>query len=196
MDKLLESGLNRLNQHLENGEAMAIVSAFRSDNSLSTNRENTEKLRKLALTAGFGYAKVVGGYVEEVDGKKIPVEEDSTIIYAPKGLERSLLTFAMGMGIKFKQDSILWVSSKGEAQWIATRNDSTIGKINSRLKLGNFNVTDTQKYYTKIGKKKFIFKSLDEQAPRRPTFSEFVCFENLRESLDHGDYEKFASLVK
>ena len=78
MDKLLESGLNRLNQHLENGEAMAIVSAFRSDNSLSTNRENTEKLRKLALTAGFGYVKVVGGYVEEVDGKKIPVEEDST----------------------------------------------------------------------------------------------------------------------
>ena len=105
MDKLLESGLNRLNQHLENGEAMAIVSAFRSDNSLSTNRENTEKLRKLALTAGFGYVKVVGGYVEEVDGKKIPVEEDSTIIYEPKGLERSLLTFAMGMGIKFKQDS-------------------------------------------------------------------------------------------
>lgn len=44
--KLLESGLNRLAQHLDNGEAMAIVSAFRSELPLSVNRENTERLRK------------------------------------------------------------------------------------------------------------------------------------------------------
>lgn len=194
--KLLESGLNRLAQHLDNGEAMAIVSAFRSELPLSVNRENTERLRKMALTAGFGYVKSTGGYVEKVDDKDVAVEEESTIIYAPKGLEKSLLTFAMGMGIKYNQDSILWVDTHGKAQWIATRNDSSIGKINSKLNLGSFNVLDTQKYYTKVGKKKFIFKSLEECSPRKPTFVEYAVFDSLRECLNSGNFEKFASLVK
>lgn len=161
---LKEASLARFVSHLQSNP-IAIVSAERSELSSAENKRNTKHLHRLINSGGFGFAKASGGYVEINDKTKRKVYvkgESSSIIYGTEQTEKQLLTFAIATGIKFKQDSILFIDSKHNAFWISTRNDSMLGRIGTRKPLGKFHSTEIGKYYSEIGKKRFSFETIDE----------------------------------
>lgn len=162
-----EASLGRLRQHKENGEPIAIISACRSDwnrkdpkENAKINKAKTNELRSFILGAGFGFNKAIGGYTEiDAEGNKIEIKDEmSCIVYATPEREKELRTFAIGMGKRFKQDSILFVGTDGKAAWIFTRPDNYKGMpVASSFPLGKFNYEQIGKYFTKIGKRNFSF---------------------------------------
>lgn len=164
---LYEASLARLRQHKENHEPIAIISACRGDwnrkdpkENAKINKAKTNELRSFILGAGFGFNKAIGGYTEiDAEGSKIEIKDEmSCIVYATPDREKELRTFAIGMGKRFKQDSILFVNTNGDAEWIFTRPDNFMGKpVASSFKLGEFHYKQLDKYFTKIGKKNFSF---------------------------------------
>lgn len=143
-----EATLGRLVQHVQNGDCLAFISAERDDVEKEVNVENTKALRNyasnLARSLKLGYFKAKGGYVElKDDGSKKNVDgENSIIIFAPSDQFEIVKEFAISMGIKFKQDSVMLVDPTGIAKWIATRPDSSVG--------------------SQVGKKAFSFAKIEE----------------------------------
>lgn len=199
---LYEASLGRLRQHLEAGEPIAIISACRSDwnrkdpkENAKINKAKTNELRSFILGMGFGFNRAIGGYTEiDSEGNKVEIKDEmSCIVYATPDREKELRTFAIGMGKRFKQDSILFVNTKKEAEWIFTRPDNFMGKpVASSFKLGDFHYTQLDKYFTKIGKKNFSFavESVDcrkwtqlSEEMSIPTTIEMRGFDFMRKEL-------------
>ena len=182
MASLTEASLGRLKQHRDAGEPMAIISACRSDwdrknpnANAQMNNAKTQELRTFILGAGFGFNKTIGGYTEvQDDGTKVEIkDEKSQVVYATPDREKELRTFAIGMGRRFKQDSILFVDCNGNAEWIFTRKDNFMGKpIASSMPLGKFKATQVGQYFTKIGKKNFSFVVESEDIRRYTQLAE------------------------
>ena len=165
---LKESRLVRLMQHLDNKDPIAFISSDRHDLSDKKNKENYNKLKGDTKLAGFGYNRIIGGYIED-GGHEVP-DESSLIVYGSKDKEKRLLSFAMAMGKKYNQDSILFVDTNGDAFWINTTNNPETGRVfGARTKLGDFSISNIKKYYSEIKGKKFTFKTLKEQ-DISPTF--------------------------
>lgn len=159
-ETLIESSLGRLYQHLEDGDCIAIVSAFRANRKRAENVKLTKELRAYVLGAGFGYNRAVGGYTEKMDDGSFVevVDEQSTIIYAKPEREKELRRFAESLGKKYDQDSVLFVDKKGNACWIFTRKPNWAEQeIGSVQNLGEFHPKQIGAYFTKIGKKNFSF---------------------------------------
>lgn len=180
-----EASLGRFWAHLKTGEPVAIISAERSENSPKQNRKNTEFARTFIKNAGFGFAKVKGGYSEIVNGVNVDVDsENSTIVYTTPDREEELRKLAMSIGIRFKQDSILFIDSKGNVSWIGTREDSSCGGIGRKKPLGEFHPVQIGKYYSKIGKKHFSFTEIDENiSMSRPTTIEMRAMDRIQKIL-------------
>ena len=106
MKILKERSLSRFMAHLENGDAILIISGCRNKNSRSLNNLNTESIRMAALKNRFSYNKVKGGYEE--DGN-VPVFEESSIIYAPKEREEELYEFGKRWGSHCKQEAVFFL---------------------------------------------------------------------------------------
>ena len=158
--ELTEASLGRLVQHFQNGDCIAIVSAFRGERSKAENMKLTKQLRTLVLGAGFGFNKVIGGYSEKLDdGTVVNIDDEhSTIIYATPERENELRKFVISLGKKYNQDSVLFVGNDRKATWIFTRPDNFMNKpVGSTMELGDFHPKQIGVYFTKIGKKNFSF---------------------------------------
>lgn len=199
---LSEASLGRLVQHFENGDIIAILSACRNDwneddekDNARQNKKKTNELRTFVLGMKFGYNKAIGGYIEKNnDGKMVEVaDEMSTIVYADPSREKDLRKFATEMGIRFNQDSVLFVGSDRVAEWIATRLPNSLDlPIGGSKKLGKFHPKRLGEYFTKIGKKNFSFAVESEDYFRYsqvkgemsiPTTVQMRGYDALRKSL-------------
>lgn len=156
--QISEASLGRLNQHLEDGDAVAIVSACRSERTDAENKAKTNELRRRVLGMHFGYNKAVGGYTETLpDGSTSDkVQETSTIIYASPEREKELFRLAFQLGEDFDQECILFIHKNKNAEWVYTTNtrDHSKGDVE---KLGKFYAQQMGAYFTKIGKRSFSF---------------------------------------
>lgn len=127
--KLYEASLGRLMQHLEKGDCLLFISANRNENTEKENNKNFKELQRYVKIANFGYNKIEGHYVEEnSNGKKVPVSENSLVVFAPADKENILFKLGIQLGRRFNQDSILFINSKKEAQFYATKEGTKIGK--------------------------------------------------------------------
>ena len=162
---LTEASVKRLQKHLEMGEPVAIVSAYRSDyddnkmrNATMCNKK-TNELRSIVLSNKFGFNRGVGGFVEHLkDGSTREVKDErSTIIFAKPEREQELKKLAIALGKRFEQESILFVDAKGKACWIDTKN--SVGK---ETPLGAFHPERVGDYFTKIKKQYFSFDVQEE----------------------------------
>lgn len=183
-----EASLGRFWQHYNNQEPIAFISADRNENTKQENRANYQKLKNAVSMAGFGYNKIKGGYVEE-GGVRVE-DENSIVIYGSKDREKELLKLVMSLGIRFKQSSIMFVDTDGNVNWYSTRNDCWFGKIGTKKPLGKFQTNNINDFFTKIGKKEFKFKSLDESEVYKPSLSERQLageFKRLLRSLSETD---------
>lgn len=162
-DVLTEASMSRLWQHFQKGNPVLVISSDRGELSKSENNSNFASLRSDIRAGKFGYVKVKGGYTEATeDGKQVDIsDENSCVIFGAPDTADRLLKMGMVLGVKYNQDCILWIDTKGNAQWICTANRGG-SKIGQRIPLGDFHPSQIGKYYTKIGKKKFSFTSIDE----------------------------------
>ena len=122
---LNEASLNRYMQHVTNGDAIAIVTASRSEESPAVNNRNNKQLRAYVRMAGFGFVKAEGHYQETVkkggETEIVDAKDDSTIIFAEPGRAQELRKLAVSLGKKFNQESVFF-SFKGKSILIYTRN--------------------------------------------------------------------------
>lgn len=178
-----EASINRFETHLKNGDVIAAVSGDREGLNREERKKNYREIKRLLGMAKFGYIRVKGGYHEEngyVD------DESSVIIYAPKEREKELRDLVVSMGKRFNQSSVMFIDTKGTAQYISTRNDSWIGEIGTVKKLGAYkaiNPPEVADFYTRIRGKKFTFKTFEEEAEYNPDIRERQISEWFCDSL-------------
>ena len=179
--QLNEASLGRLYQHLKNKDPIAFVSGDREDSEPGENKANRANLKRYLNLSGFGYNRIKGGYVEE-GGKRVDAES-SFVIYSDKAREEQLRDLAIALGKKYKQSSILFVDSEGQAKFISTRNDSWVGPFGQTMKLGKFKTTNINDFYTKIGNKEFKFDTLEEDVECKPSMVERQAQSAFKKSL-------------
>jgi hypothetical protein len=165
-EKLNEASLGRFIQHMENNEPFAIISAYRYGEKKSVNDSATNRMRSEIMSAGFGFHKAMGGYV--YNGTDIDSEK-SSIVYGTKETEKKLRTLVFELGAKYKQQSVLWCGSDGNAIWRYTSTfwDQDVKPpiqrhIGDVKPLGKFVPTKIGEYYSRIGKKQFTFRSIED----------------------------------
>ena len=105
-------------KHLENGDAVLIISGCLNGNSRNDNDSDTDSIRVNALKNEFTYHRV------KLDGKEDennPVYEESTIIYAPKEWEDELYSYGKRWGEHCEQESIFFIHSNGISELLYTK---------------------------------------------------------------------------
>lgn len=194
---LQEASLGRFWDHYNNKEPIAFISGDRDENDKSENKANFASLKRLVSLAGFGYNRVKGGYVEE-GGKRVDSENSLVIYGGDPSNEKRLYDLAVGLGKRFKQSSIMFIDSEQNVFWVSTRDDSWVGKIGAKIKLGKFKTNNINDFYTRIANKEFKFDNLVEQEQYSPSLSERQLQAWFTQRLDEdGDcaVEKWESQI-
>ena len=114
----LEKSLQRLMKHLENGDAVLIISGCLNGNSRNDNDSDTDSIRVNALKHEFTYHRV------KVDGKEDETNRvyvEFTIIYAPKEWEDKLYSYGKRWGAHCEQESIFFIHSNGCSELLYTK---------------------------------------------------------------------------
>lgn len=171
-----EASVNRFWQHLTKDSIIGMITADRafiskeglSDDELAKKKKehdleckrNNEALRSALRSNNFGYVKALGGYVENRDGVGLVTVngEDTTIVYTTPDKEVALFKLLKKLGEKYNQDSFLFVNKNNEVFWFFC-NDTSSNKAGDIVHLGEFTVANIEKYFTRIGKKRFSFKT-------------------------------------
>lgn len=186
--RICEASLGRIKQHFDRGDVLLFISANRNENTPQENRKNFKELQRYFRAANYGFNKIKGSYVEKKeDGSSVVVDEDSLVVFAPKEEENTLFKLGLKLGIKYKQDSILFVDSEGKAKLISTREDSFVGAIGSKQPLGAFAYTRIGDYFSKVGKKEFSFKTIDEEVEPTKSVNNGYISEAFKEVINKYD---------
>lgn len=169
---LTEASINRFETHLKNGDAIGAVSGDREGLNREERKKNFREIKRLLGMAKFGYIRVKGGYREE--GGYVD-DESSVIVYAPKEREQELKNLIVAIGKRFNQSSVMFIDTKGTAQYISTRDDSWVGETGAVRKLGIYkaiNPPEVADFYTRIRGRKFTFKTFEESVTHVPDIRE------------------------
>jgi hypothetical protein len=179
---LNEASLKRFETHLEKGNPMAILSADKGYRTKSQNKINEQELKHFARMAEielaegvfvkskFGYMRAKGGYVEANDDGitkilKKETNENSIILIADKSREKELFDFAIAMGERYDQESVLLIPSNGNAYYLSTNTDPKNwvghGELYKKKFIGRNVYTDDEHIlnaggFTKIKKDDFV----------------------------------------
>lgn len=182
---LTEANLSRFYKHIEDCCPVVVVSACRSELSNSQNLNRTLQLKDILTYSGFSYNKARGGFVETLaNGETRDVDgEYSFIVYGDKVNEKQLRTFGFMMGKQFNQDAIMVIDSNKKCYWLVTTSyyDQSIKRarrVGEKIDCGTFHPTKLGKYYTKIGKKHFVFTNVEPVVEHQ---IKKTVFEKMRE---------------
>jgi hypothetical protein len=116
---LSESSWSRIIQHIESDATFAVISAFTSANedgkvtSKEENINNHSNLKKDVRALGYGYIEQDSGYTYETKEKEENGEGERTLV-REKSLFIPEINFekAIALGLKYKQESILFKDGK------------------------------------------------------------------------------------
>lgn len=151
-----------------------------------------------------GYHRAHGGFIETAkapDGteleQKFHVEEKSFVIYHKcddEFQEKAFKRYFVGLGKKFRQESILWVGRDKQATWVSCLK----GSLGKETDLGPFRPDTISKYYTKIKGRKFDFIVEEESILENyhPTPGERRAFDNLYRTLMESIEKDEASFLR
>lgn len=187
-DTITEASMSRLVDHMNKGDPIAIITGYRNDQTVRTNIDANKQIALALRQHGFGFHRAAGGYVEDVtrdDGTVEEIEVDgerSMIVYASPKDQDDMFNLIKSLGHKFKQDSVLLVDKNKQACWYYTNKTSKHDR-GDIVKLGEFHPVRIGKYFTKIGKKSFTFKSLEESVKWNWTTVEMRSNDQRRKNL-------------
>lgn len=161
---MVEASLSRIWSHIEKGNSLGIVTAFRAEYAEGNeNPKRNKKLQSDISSAGFGYFPMKGVYVEDFGGENPKkVREDSFFIISDK--PERLKDFLIKMGKKYEQDSVLFMDNSVEdkvAVLIGTSAGSWPG-LGVVHNLGKWHPNKIREFYSKLkGNRSFVFEDID-----------------------------------
>jgi len=105
-NKLKESSLSKVFQHSK--DAFIMISACRNDYNDMQLKQKTKELANDIRSAGLGYIKTVGGYIEDGNEEGIPVVEMSFFVpYNNSVTPEEFKNLAIEWCNKYNQDTVL-----------------------------------------------------------------------------------------
>ena len=141
-----------------NSKYVSIISAERDKYNESTNRSQTEKLRKDLSNTEYMFTEAYGGYVEHVEGEKVETEEASFMVWSD---EKEPFFSDMEMfGRKYGQESILIKSPDDNSAYFIGTTDSDYLSVGEKENIGSLkDWGGGSPYYTRVGNYKFMFSN-------------------------------------
>jgi len=189
---LNEDKIDRLlNVHEKNG--YIIISACREDwdeknpeNNKTINKQKTRELQSDIHKAGYTFTPVYGGSLEEIDGKKVSVPGETSMIVYNSGKDgkaldiNKIFEFGKALTKKYNQYSF-YFKKPGEKPIWADRNGKTVTTFKENLKIARAAKEATEKYYTDFNNPKKVdagklkrFSALEEEIYFNPPASSFA----------------------
>jgi hypothetical protein len=169
MRVLDEASLSRLYQHTLDRN-IGIITAFRGRYPVSENKARNSKLQAEIRTAGFGFYRVDGHYIEGY-GSEVSkdVKEQAFLVIGDKGDDEGRLKgFLRKAGARYNQDSVLYKSFDGKAVLIGTQGKDEDGNpvefpgLGKEFSVGEFKPMKVSQFYSKMKGKPFVFESYQE----------------------------------
>lgn len=136
---------------------VAIITAFRGEFGLPENRARNRQLMADLRAMGYGYAPVIGGWIEHTeDGKERKVEEESLVVSGPvvEALFQDAPVEAPGAiaGEKFQQDMLKLIRKYDQdgvlLKLSGTKDAIILNKDGTSFRLGPWKMNSAAQYYT------------------------------------------------
>jgi len=132
LDKINESSLSRVWQHIQNRRPFATISLSRNDMNSEQKSEAYQTLKDKVRELGYGYIELQGGYVE---GGSDIVNEQSLMI--PNISEQDAIKLGsidLGFGA---QDTVLYCNGKDFLGYIITNPEiGSVGSVSTKFNYG------------------------------------------------------------
>ncbi len=151
-----EASLSRVWKHFNSDNTIVILTAFRGDKDLKTNKSNNVTVASSLKNAGYGYFFVDGYWIENKGSKdETKVSEDSIFAISTTPNDSALIKKSHELANKYNQDAI-FVKTKEEVYLLFKDGSKEVLKGGLKPgKLGDF--------YTKLRNNKksntFVFES-------------------------------------
>lgn len=166
---LNEASISRLWKHTQERN-IGIVTAFRGRYTVQENRKRNAQLQNDIRSAGFGFYKVEGHYIEGYGSEQSKdVHEEAFLVIGDKGQDAGRLKgFLKRMGSKYNQDSILYKSFDDKAVLIGTQSKDEEGNsvefpgLGVEFSVGTFQPMKIGQFYSKMKGRPFVFESYQE----------------------------------
>lgn len=167
--ELNEASMARLWKHTEERN-IGIVTAFRGRYTIQENRKRNSQLQNDIRSAGFGFYKATGHYIEGYgSAASNDVHEEVFLVIGDKGDDKGRLKgFLKKAGTKYNQDSVFFKSFNDTAVLIGTQSSDEEGRpvafpgMGVEHKLGPFQPMKIGQFYTKMRGRPFVFESYEE----------------------------------
>lgn len=157
---LNESSLARVYSHFESDKPVALITAFRGENTYAENVSRNKELAASVRKAGFGFVYVDGAWIENKgEPNEVEVSEVSLLIVGDSGSDSKLYDLCVTASQKYNQDGfILKSGGKDSSTSIYDKTGKVVDTFN---KLSFDKLAD---YFTKLrggshGGRSFTFES-------------------------------------
>ena len=169
MQILDEASLVRLWQHTQERN-IGIITAYRGRYPVSENKKRNAQLQAEIRSAGFGFYKVEGHYIEGY-GSEVSkdVKEQAFLVIGDKGNDNGKLKGILKkLGTKYNQDSVLYKSFDGKGMLIGTQGKDEDGNavefpgMGNEVSVGDFKPMKVSQFYSRMKGKPFVFESYQE----------------------------------
>lgn len=159
-----EINLSRLYQHTQNA-TIGIISAERAEADKTTNNNNTAKLERLIRSAGFGYVRIKGNFIENYGTPEArKVSENSFLVISSKDDNGKLKGFLKKTAATIShppQDSVLYKDANEKAILIGTSPTNSYPSVGKELTIGDWKPNKLGQFYSSMRRhKSFTFESL------------------------------------
>lgn len=129
---LTEANYTEFRERYKDDVSFALISGFQSNVSLEKNKKNNITLRKIILKEGYDLIKVVGSYQESGN------YYEYMIVFCNNSEYKSFIRFLIFLAKKYYQNSIVAVDPDRNIWEYATRQDSSVGAMGSKIKYDKF----------------------------------------------------------
>lgn len=96
--KIVEASTSRIYHHLTSGKDFAMISAYRSDNTVDENKKLQNQLKKDVRALGYGFIEFISKWVED------NFSSDEESLFIPNIKKEEIIN----LGKKYKQSSIIF----------------------------------------------------------------------------------------
>lgn len=164
-----EGSLSRLWKHTTERN-IGMLTAYRGRYPVSENKTRNAKLQADIRSAGFGFFRVEGHYIEGY-GSEVSkdVKEQSFLVIGEKGNDNGKLKgFLKKWGAKYNQDSVFYKSFDNKGMLIGTQSKDEDGNavdfpgMGKEHMVGDFHPMKMGQFYSKMKGKPFVFESYQE----------------------------------
>ena len=160
---LEEASFSRINTHLKGDRPVGMMTAFRGTFTYQDNKKRNKKLESDIRSAGLGYFKVSGRYIEDFGTKDAKdVGEDSFFIIGNSEQDGEFKSLIKKLGAKYDQDSVLYKPGGNNDAALVGTNHSGWPGFDKEETVGRWRPNKSGEFYSKMRGRSFVFESVEE----------------------------------